>query len=836
MAWPNLQDYNEAIQNPRSAFTDPDLGNGQPELDALGLPRARTGNFACVYKIQTSGQRWAARCFSREISDQQRRYEIISTYLTKIALPYTVQFAYMPTGIKVLGRTYPLLKMEWVQGESLTAFVGRSIGYPDTLLSLAKVWSSMLADLKEVSIAHGDLQHGNVVVVGDQLRLIDYDGMFVPGLAGKQSNECGHRNYQLPSRTACDFGPYLDNFSAWVIYVSLLALAVHPELWNNYRGGEIPDKEREHLIFCEKDFLQPENSALLRDLNSSPNAQLRILVELFTSLFNLSPQDVPSLDGNLPKITVEPQRPWWFDHAENQPTHEETPVEVSRTDEAEASNSDPSWIFDSLMEESRIKPLEFQSQAKENRIIIFGSMALVALTRFLIQIPVSELLVIVTGVLGVNLLICFIRYKYDPSHAEFDSFKKQSQIFLNQVCEHHAAIDALLAERLTLQTNLTESERSIVAQRSRLATTLQTDLNSAQLDLNSRLQGIAQRRRDISTSETNKLSSLQSTLGSQVAEFDRKISGLTQKEADEKSHVNSALQTELLHIKNTLGNRIYQLSQKIAGLKQKELDEKNSTLRALQNSHIQNFLRNYSIQNSWIPGIGEAYKIRLYRSGFQTANDIDWSVRQVHGIGATRETALMHWRQGLEHEARMSAPNLSPQHRLAIENKYRETRQTDESEKQRLQTELNKTSERAQLLSAQRISAIENQYRQTRQTYESEKQRLQTQLNEFIANARQHSADARQSINQEDQQLRTVYAQKKVAIQQDHDAKAVALDKEVLAARNQAAPKLSELSQKLQNAQKQIFALKWQTAKRENEGRRFASLRFRNYLRSIIAS
>ena len=68
-------------------------------------------------------------------------------------------------------------------------------GYPDTLLSLAKVWVRMMADLKAVSIAHGDLQHGNVVVVGDQLRLIDYDNMFVPGLAGKQSNECGHRNY-----------------------------------------------------------------------------------------------------------------------------------------------------------------------------------------------------------------------------------------------------------------------------------------------------------------------------------------------------------------------------------------------------------------------------------------------------------------------------------------------------------------------------------------------------------------------------------------------------------------------------------------------------------------
>ncbi len=157
MAWPTPQDYNEAVQNPRLAFTDTDLRNGQPELNRLGLPRPISGNFACVYKIQSGGQRWAARCFISEVSDQKRRYEAISTYLAKASLAYTVPFTCLPTGIKVQGRNYPLLKMQWVQGESLSSFVGRSIGYPDTLLSLAKVWSRMMADLKAVNIAHGDL-------------------------------------------------------------------------------------------------------------------------------------------------------------------------------------------------------------------------------------------------------------------------------------------------------------------------------------------------------------------------------------------------------------------------------------------------------------------------------------------------------------------------------------------------------------------------------------------------------------------------------------------------------------------------------------------------------
>ena len=224
-----------------------------------------------------------------EVVDQQRRYEAISRHLESARLSYAVPFSYLPTGIKVQGRHFPLLKMEWVQGESLSSYVGRNLGYPDKLLYLAKAWVQMVADLQSSNIAHGDLQHGNVLVVDDRLRLIDYDGMFVPALAGNMSRECGHRNYQHPARTEFDYGLYLDNFSAWVIYLSLVALAVHPELWSNHRGGD------ESLLFRKEDFLQPGSSALLRDINRSSNIQLRSLSQLFRSLLNFSPQDVPSL-------------------------------------------------------------------------------------------------------------------------------------------------------------------------------------------------------------------------------------------------------------------------------------------------------------------------------------------------------------------------------------------------------------------------------------------------------------------------------------------------------------------------------------------------------------
>ena len=48
MGWPTPQEYNEAIQNPRSVFADAELQAGQPVLTPLGLPRPITGAFASV--------------------------------------------------------------------------------------------------------------------------------------------------------------------------------------------------------------------------------------------------------------------------------------------------------------------------------------------------------------------------------------------------------------------------------------------------------------------------------------------------------------------------------------------------------------------------------------------------------------------------------------------------------------------------------------------------------------------------------------------------------------------------------------------------------------------
>ena len=227
MSWPTAPDYNESIQSPHLNFNDPELKGGSVETTALGLPRPFSGGFASVYKVSCGHREWAVRCFLREFIDQQQRYEAISKHLSAAKLPYMVGFDFLSQGIKVRGKWYPILKMEWVKGELLHKYIKRNLHNPSALMCLANHWVAMLKALQAANIAHGDLQHGNVLITNGNLRLIDYDGIYVPALAGQSSHEVGHRNYQHPQRTQFDFGPTIDNFAAWVIYISLLALRKH---------------------------------------------------------------------------------------------------------------------------------------------------------------------------------------------------------------------------------------------------------------------------------------------------------------------------------------------------------------------------------------------------------------------------------------------------------------------------------------------------------------------------------------------------------------------------------------------------------------------------------
>jgi hypothetical protein len=291
--WPSPSDYQDTVQNPRVAFSDPVLRDGTVVRDALGLPKPISGSFATVYQVDHAGRRYAVRCFLRHVPDIAQRYAAISAYLKQVSLPYTVEFNFLSQGIRLRGQWFPILKMDWLEGERLDVYVARHLNDSNALLELTRQFIEMALALRQAKMAHGDLQHGNLLVVKNQLRLLDYDGMFVPALAGRGSNEVGQPNYQHPIRSARDYGPNLDNFSVWVIALSLLGLAIEPSLRTAFnRGGEA-------LLLERSDFINPSASKTLTTLQTSSNPTLRYLTLTFVPyLFARDLDSIPALEPN----------------------------------------------------------------------------------------------------------------------------------------------------------------------------------------------------------------------------------------------------------------------------------------------------------------------------------------------------------------------------------------------------------------------------------------------------------------------------------------------------------------------------------------------------------
>ncbi|MGW2278109.1 hypothetical protein [Streptomyces sp. NPDC001770] len=280
--FPSGAAYAEALQHTQLCFRHPELRGARPELTKLGIPRAISGAFASVFSLTsaTSGQRYAVKCFTRHVPDQELRYRAISDRLARLnpaelSQPWKLGFEYLPDAIIVGREYYPVLKMEWIEAVTLSSWLDDHFTDRYAVDRLAERFASLTRDLSDHEIAHGDFQHGNLLVAADDtFRLVDYDGMYVPELSGLGGTERGHRNYQSPLRGNDDFGALLDRFSAWVVFLSLKAVAADPALW-----GRLHEPSGEFLLLTEDDFRNPVGSTGLRTLLAHPDPTVSGLAE-----------------------------------------------------------------------------------------------------------------------------------------------------------------------------------------------------------------------------------------------------------------------------------------------------------------------------------------------------------------------------------------------------------------------------------------------------------------------------------------------------------------------------------------------------------------------------
>ncbi|MDX1988719.1 MAG: hypothetical protein SFV17_18685 [Candidatus Obscuribacter sp.] len=287
--WPLPYEYAEALQTPEISLKG-ELRGGIPFLKKDGTPLSFGGAFASVYKVKYEDSNYAIKCFLSEIDDRKERYLQISKYFKHVNLPNFVPFLYVEDALLVGGVSYPALKMRWVEGQNLVEYVREITRSNAPIDNLIVQWLNLVAHLRELRISHCDLQHENILIENQQLRLIDYDGAYVPALEGLRSHENGHQNYQHPLRTDAHFGTYVDNFSAWCIYTSLYALAADPLLRVAYATTQ------DSLIFVKEDLADAQNSVTFQKLKQHANLNVRALAAYLEKLLKTDLADIPYLN------------------------------------------------------------------------------------------------------------------------------------------------------------------------------------------------------------------------------------------------------------------------------------------------------------------------------------------------------------------------------------------------------------------------------------------------------------------------------------------------------------------------------------------------------------
>ncbi len=282
MATISASEYNEKLQNPAAFFRDPLLKGGSAvRVTGKRQLYSSSGASAITYKFTDANkQTVAVRCFTIDLKlqaygDLAERYAAISHFVNDRRHPLFATFEYQTEGVFIGQEWVPILKMEWVEGFPITTYVRDHVTDTDAMTRLAADFRKAAVDLKELGCAHGDLQHNNILVEPNgRVRLVDYDGMYVPALHGRRAIEMGEPNYQSPKRTGSEYHDRLDHFSTQTIYLGLLALATAPRL--------LPmsdDNKVEPLLIRKDDLKQPRASQLfqcLREIGYSRPVDLLI--------------------------------------------------------------------------------------------------------------------------------------------------------------------------------------------------------------------------------------------------------------------------------------------------------------------------------------------------------------------------------------------------------------------------------------------------------------------------------------------------------------------------------------------------------------------------------
>lgn len=310
--YPSISEYEKAIKTIGSQCLNlPNSYEFVPNrLTPIKVYKVASGAFAGVFKVKdiNTGKLYALRCFLNSATPQKiDRVIKISEKLQSLTAPWLCDLKVYRTGIIINQQTYPIVLMEWIDGQMLNDYVSSIISDPHKISVLQQKIVKLSHQLEELNIAHGDIQSGNILVEntsqGINLRLVDYDPMYIPELKEEIAIETGHSSFQHPKRNKSDYNETIDRFSFWLLLTALEALKYNPSLWKKDMQGGFNDED--NFLFKAKDLEQPNTSLLVSKLRSIPQKSIQFyLNELLKDTHSAKREKVSLYDNQKIEETI----------------------------------------------------------------------------------------------------------------------------------------------------------------------------------------------------------------------------------------------------------------------------------------------------------------------------------------------------------------------------------------------------------------------------------------------------------------------------------------------------------------------------------------------------
>ena len=169
---PSISEILDSVSVP-ALIKDEVIRNGNFEKSSRGVIYY-SGGFTVVFPVYSNGHKWAFRCWHTEMGNVRKRFKVIADYVNQLNSSYFCNFYYCDSGLIVDGKVFPTTRMDWINGKTINQYIAKNAEIKELMLILADKFLRMTDSLHKYHIAHGDLQHGNIIITdtGD-IKLVD---------------------------------------------------------------------------------------------------------------------------------------------------------------------------------------------------------------------------------------------------------------------------------------------------------------------------------------------------------------------------------------------------------------------------------------------------------------------------------------------------------------------------------------------------------------------------------------------------------------------------------------------------------------------------------------